>query len=103
MHNIYSLDDDLARFRRLQSTLSDKMTELYLLFYSHVLHYFVRLNLFLQREEPVIAVIHEQVIILCVYRYTHNYYISPMWVNNFVDQVSSVDDVQVPTCQCTKG
>ena len=41
--------------------LSDKMTELYLLFYSHVLHYFVRLNLFLQREEPVIAVVYEQV------------------------------------------
>ena len=34
------------------------MTEL---FYSHVLHYFLRLNLFLQREEPVIAIVYEQV------------------------------------------
>lgn len=29
--------------------------------YNHVLHYFVRLNLFLQHEEPVIAVVYEQV------------------------------------------
>lgn len=43
--------------------LSDKITELYLLFYSHILHYFVRLNLFLQHEEPVIVVVYEQVCI----------------------------------------
>lgn len=62
VHDLILDDQDIARFRRLQHTLSDKMTELYLLFYSHVLHYFVRLNLFLQREEPVIAVVYEQVI-----------------------------------------
>ena len=39
------------------------MTEVYLLFYSHVLQYFVHLNLFLQCNEPIIGVIHEQVAI----------------------------------------
>ena len=40
----------------LDSGYTYKTTELYLLFCSHVLH-FVRL---LQREEPVIAVVYEQ-------------------------------------------
>lgn len=37
------------------------MTEVYLFFYNHVLDCFSRLNLFLQREEPVISVVHEEV------------------------------------------
>jgi len=45
----------------LKTAFADKMTEVYLLCYSHVLQYFVRLNLFLQRDEPIIAAIHEQV------------------------------------------
>ena len=60
LHNVD--DSGVTRFRRLQSIFSEKMTELYLLFYSHVLHGFVRLNLFLQREEPIIGVVYEQVI-----------------------------------------
>jgi len=45
----------------LKTAFADKMTEVYLLCYSHVLQYFVRLNLFLQRDEPIIAAVHEQV------------------------------------------
>ena len=45
----------------MKTAFADKMTEVYLLCYSHVLQYFVRLNLFLQRDEPIIAAVHEQV------------------------------------------
>ena len=38
------------------------MTEVYLLFFSHVLSLFVRYNSFLQREEPIIGAIYEQVV-----------------------------------------
>ena len=37
------------------------MTEVYLLFYSHVLQYFTMFNLFLQRDEPIIVALYEQV------------------------------------------
>lgn len=56
-----SKDESTPRFQRLQSILSDPATEVYLLFYSNVLHSFVRLNLFLQREEPLIGAVHEQI------------------------------------------
>ena len=38
------------------------MTEVYLLFFSHVLSLFVRYNSFLQHEEPIIGAIYEQVV-----------------------------------------
>jgi hypothetical protein len=38
------------------------MTELYLLFYSHALQYYCRINRLLQRDEPIIAILHEQVL-----------------------------------------
>ena len=37
------------------------MREVYFLFHSYMLHYFVRLSLFLQCDKPVIAVVDEQV------------------------------------------
>ena len=60
---MYCVDESLPRFQRLQKAFDDKMTEVYLLFYSHVLHYFVRLNLFLQWDKPIIAAVHDQVYI----------------------------------------
>ncbi len=36
------------------------MTEVYLLFYQSSLQLFIHFNMFLQREEPIIPVIHEQ-------------------------------------------
>lgn len=57
------VEESTPRFKRLQKNFEDDMTELYLLFYSHVLCYFSRLNLLLQREEPIIGIIDEQVAI----------------------------------------
>ena len=58
----YIIDESTPRFRRLQSTFEDDMTEVYLLFFSHVLSVFVKYNRFLQREEPIIGAIYEQVV-----------------------------------------
>ena len=50
-----SEDVSAARFKRLQTAFSKPMTEVYLLFLQSALQIFVNLNLFLQREEPLIG------------------------------------------------
>lgn len=60
-------EEQSPRFQRLKRAFEDQMTEVYLLFYNHVLQYFVRFNLFLQREEPIIGVLQEQVYIYACY------------------------------------
>ena len=50
-----SEDESAARFKRLQTAFSNPMTEVYLLFLQSTLQIFVNLNLFLQREEPIIG------------------------------------------------
>ena len=49
-----------ARFKRLQNAFSDPLTEVYLLFFQAVLPCFTHCNLFLQREEPLVHVLHSQ-------------------------------------------
>jgi len=49
-----------VQFKRLQKAFNDEMTEVYLLFYSHILEYFGRLNRLLQRDDPII-VAHDKV------------------------------------------
>lgn len=49
-----------ARFMRLRSAFSSPITEIYLLFYQSVLPVFNRFNLFLQREDPCIHLVHDQ-------------------------------------------
>jgi len=49
-----------VRFDRLKKAYLDPMTEVYLLFYQATLQLFVNFNKFLQREEPLIPVISEQ-------------------------------------------
>ena len=63
MHYFFLLliEESTARFQRLQSQLQDPMTELYLLLFSNVMQYFTRLNQLLQREEPIIGIVYEQV------------------------------------------
>ena len=56
------IEESTPRFRRLQSTFEDDINEVYLLFFSHVLSLFVKYNRFLQREEPIIGAIYEQVV-----------------------------------------
>ncbi len=48
------------RFDRLEKAYSDPMTEVYLLFYQATLQLFVNFNKFLQREDPLIPVVSEQ-------------------------------------------
>ena len=50
-----SEDESVARFKRLQTAFSNPMTEVYLPFLQSALQIFVNLNLFLQREEPLIG------------------------------------------------
>ena len=53
-------DDHTPRFIRLRSALSNSTMEIYLLFYESVLQTFVHFNKFLQREDPLIPNIREQ-------------------------------------------
>lgn len=53
-----SENDSAARFKRLQTAFSNPMTEVYLLFFQSALQIFINLNLFLQREEPLIGAIN---------------------------------------------
>ena len=53
-----SENESAARFKRLQTAFSNPMTEVYLLFLQSALQIFVNLNLFLQREEPLIGAIN---------------------------------------------
>ena len=55
-------DENAPRFCRLHSLFEDPLTEVYLLFYHAVLQGFVRFNKFLQRNDPLIPVIHSQMI-----------------------------------------
>jgi hypothetical protein len=44
-----------ARFQRLKQALSNPMTEVYFLFYQSALQIFINLNLFLQKQDPLIG------------------------------------------------
>ena len=55
-----SEDESQARFRRLQTTFTDSITEVYLMFFHSVLPCFTHCNQFLQREEPLIHVLQPQ-------------------------------------------
>lgn len=57
---MHAIDDSNPRFGRLRSAFSNPMTEVYLLFYEAVLQTFIHFNKFLQREDPLIPVISEQ-------------------------------------------
>ena len=61
IHIYIIADESTPRFKRLQSAFKDDMTEVYLLFFQHVLQYFVRFNLFLQRNDPAVYMVHEEV------------------------------------------
>ena len=75
MLNLFTVDESTPRFRRLQNTFEDDMTEVYLLFFSHVLSLFVKYNCFPQREEPIIGAIYEHVIdYTCIYLYPYLVY-----------------------------
>ena len=48
------------RFKRLKKAFDDRMTEVYLYFFSGVLPIFKQKNLLLQREDPCIHLVHRQ-------------------------------------------
>lgn len=55
-----SEDDSSPRFQRLRAVFSTPMTEVYLLFYQLALQTFVHFNMFLQREDPLLPVLCQQ-------------------------------------------
>ena len=55
------IDEHDARFERLLAKFQDPMTEVYLLFYQTALQTFVHFNMLLQREDPIIPIIHAQI------------------------------------------
>ena len=55
------LESSNARSERLTTVYSDPMTEVYLMFYQAVLQVYVKFNMFLQREDPLIPVLHNEV------------------------------------------
>lgn len=54
-----SEQESSARFKRLKDAFSDPMTEVNLLFFQSALQIFLQLNLFLQREEPLIGAMNQ--------------------------------------------
>lgn len=73
------------------------MTEVYLLCYSHILQYFVGLNLFLQRDEPIIAALHEQV--QCVgTKFSLAIFAMCFLISDH--EIPQVADVKVYSCKC---
>lgn len=70
-----SEDDPGARFIRLHRVFGDPMTEVYLLFLQSVLPVFTQANRFLQREEPLIHILQQQLISL--YKKVLGKYIKP--------------------------
>ncbi|XP_060769617.1 uncharacterized protein LOC132878008 [Neoarius graeffei] len=55
-----SADESHPRFRRLRAAFSDPMTEVYLLFLQACLPTFTTFNLLLQREQPSIHLLHDE-------------------------------------------
>ena len=51
-----------ARTDRLISVFSNPLSEVYLLFFEAALQVFMHINTFLQREDPIISVMHSQLI-----------------------------------------
>ena len=56
----YFVGETANRFAQLQSVFSAPITELYLLFYQSALQVFLHFNMFRQREDPLIPMIHKQ-------------------------------------------
>ena len=59
--SLFLIDDKAPRFHRIHSAFMNPMTEIILLFYEAVLPTFVNFNKFLQREEPLVHVLHCQI------------------------------------------
>ena len=57
-----SNEEPQARFIRLKSLFEDPLTEVYLMFLESVLPTFTHTNQFLQRDEPLIHILHPQLI-----------------------------------------
>ena len=57
-----SIDSANARTARLNSIFSNPISEVYLFFYEAALQIFMHVNKFLQREDPIIPVVHGQLI-----------------------------------------
>ena len=57
-------DDASARFKRLFEAFENPLTEVYMLFMQSVIHVFTRFNLLLQRQEPSLHILYQQVSVL---------------------------------------
>ena len=57
----FFLADSSPHFIRLHALFAEPMTEVYLLFFQSALQSFIHFNLFLQREDPLIPILYEQI------------------------------------------
>ena len=97
---LYAMDESSARFQRLQENFQNKMTKVYLLFYGHVLQYFVWLNLLLQPDEPIIGILH--VLVNCTStRKITIIVIVQIWMKKFV-QLTMSKFILVKDLRCVK-
>ena len=55
-----SENESCPRFKRLKKHFENPLTEVYLLFYSSIMPSFTTMNKFLQREDPCIYLVHDQ-------------------------------------------
>ena len=60
MANVHFLDEAAPRFQRLNAAFRMPMTEIFMFFYQSALQVFVSFNKFLQREDPLISLLSEQ-------------------------------------------
>jgi len=58
----FIVGESTGRCGRLQTLFSTPLTELYLLFFQAALQVFLHFNMFLQREDPLIPIIHKQIL-----------------------------------------
>ena len=61
-HVYFCIDNDAPRFQRLHALFLKPTTEVHLLFYQSVLQLFIHFNMFLQREDPLIPVLYDQML-----------------------------------------
>ena len=57
----YFVDNSSPRFKRLHALFTQPIIEVYLLFYQSALQTFIQFNMFLQREDPLIPMLCEQI------------------------------------------
>lgn len=84
-----SSHESQARFIRLQHAFEDPLTEVYLLFHQSLLPTFTHVNMFLQKEEPLIHALQPQLISLL--KKILGKFLKPSVIAESIDSLTSID------------